>query len=345
VVRSNEVRMLKVSRILCLVGALVVLAAAGARAEARGVGFRTLEVRDPVSGSAMPAVVFYPSKAASGVTVVGPYRLHATQALPIVDASVPLIAFSHGTGGSIYDDHDLATGLAARGFVVAVVQHAGDNYRDRSGLGTDRVLIGRELQMSALIDTVLANATFRSVVDTRRIGAMGFSAGGYDTLLLAGAKPNFALKDGYCRAHAGDQTFCGWDVRVSEPALRAERDGRVRAILAISPVGLYFDREGLSGVGVPVDIWTGGDDALLPLDWNAARIRRLLPTPPRFTQVPKAGHFTFVSPCAPELARALPSLCTDPPAVDRTAIHARLVADAAAFFRVTLGERVGARLR
>lgn len=299
---------------------------------AKGVGFQTFVVRDPVGGTDMAAVVFYPSATASGTTTIGPYRVDATQASPFAERTFPLIVFSHGTGGSMYDEHDFETGLAARGFIVAAITHAGDNFQDRTGLGTDRVLIGRELQMSALITAVLNDPPLRSHVDPKRIGAMGFSAGGYDALLLAGAKPNFALKDDYCASHSDDRTFCGWSVEITDPSLRARRDSRVKAVVALSPVGFYFDRAGLSGVNVPVDLWATADDEVLPLSWNAGRVRALLPRRPEFNVVPRAHHLVFISPCAAALAQQSPELCVDPPGVDRAAIHRRVVDDAAAFF-------------
>lgn len=322
----------QIAFIVASAAAAAILALAARADAAWGVGFRTFAVSDPVGGAKMPAVVFYPSSTAPGTTTVGPYRLAATAEAPFAPGTFPLIVFSHGTGGSMYDEHDLETGLARRGFVVAAVTHAGDNYHDTSGLGTDRVLIGRELQMSALITAVLGDATLRRHIDPKRIGAMGFSAGAYDVLLLAGAKPDFALKDAYCRARPDDRTFCEWSVRVSDPILQARRDSRVRAVVAISPVGFYFDRAGLSDVRIPVDLWAASADEVLPLAWNAGRVRELLPRSPEYNVVPNAHHLVFVSPCTQTFAQQHQDLCLDPPGVDRPAIHRRVVADAAAFF-------------
>jgi len=73
----------------------------------RGVGLQTFDVRDPVSGKAMPGVVFYPTEARSGSTSIGPYVVGATAGEPPSMGRFPLIAFSHGTGGSRYDDPTL----------------------------------------------------------------------------------------------------------------------------------------------------------------------------------------------------------------------------------------------
>lgn len=300
---------------------------------AHGVGFTTLSVTDPVAGQAMSAVVFYPAAAAAGTTAVGPYQVAATAGLPLAAGRFPLILLSHGTGGSRWDLHDFATGLARRGFLVASLDHPGDNFHDHSGLGKDTVLLGRPLQMSALLDAVLTRHEFAAHADPARIGAAGFSAGGYTVLVLAGAHPDFGLLRQYCRAYPRDPEFCtGWKVERTRPDLVARADPRIRAVFAMAPVGIYFDRASLAGVRVPVSIVAGASDPVLPLAANAARIRDELPRPPDFDLVPGAGHYVFLAPCTAALRRQAPVICNDPPGVNRAALHAALIARAARFF-------------
>ncbi len=195
------------------------------------------------------------------------------------------------------------------------------------------MLIGRERQMSALIDAALSNARLRSHIDRGRIAAAGFSAGGYDALLLAGATPDFKLLRTYCRTNPDDREFCsGWHVEITRPDLHVAADLRIKAVLALAPLGIYFDRRGLAGVRVPVDIWAAGADRVLPVKWNAARIRALLRRTPEYSIVPNAGHLVFLSPCTPAFKGKAPALCSDPPGVDRKAVHSRIVADATQFF-------------
>ena len=283
----------------------------------------------------MPATIFYPATGTPGSTQLGPYTVGAKGDLPFAPGSFPLIVFSHGTSGSTLDDSDLEVGLAKHGYVVAAVEHAGDNYHDRSGLGSDRVLIGRSMQLSALIDAVLQSSTLAPHIDASRIGAAGFSAGGSDVLLLAGARPNFALKDRYCAAMPADKTFCGWSVRVSTPPLAAHADTRVRAVLALDPVGLYFDREALAAVDAPVDLWTAKDDTVLQPEWNAQHINELLAVA-HFYHVAPGDHYVFLSPCSQQLRNAAPEVCTDGPGIDRKQVQAQVLSDATAFFGLRL---------
>jgi hypothetical protein len=57
---------------------------------------------------------------------------------------------------------------------------------------------------------------------------------------------------------------------------------------------------------------------------------------PNAPPIPKAGHYVFLSPCSPELARDYPEICKDPPGVDRVLLHRQINAAALAFFRKTL---------
>jgi hypothetical protein len=58
-----------------------------------------------------------------------------------------------------------------------------------------------------------------------------------------------------------------------------------------------------------------------------------LPGKPDIHVVP-AGHFAFLAPCSPQLATAIPRICTDNPAgFDRAAFHHEFNASVVGFFR------------
>ena len=48
------------------------------------------------------------------------------------------------------------------------------------------------------------------------------------------------------------------------------------------------------------------------------------------------NHFVFLAPCSDALKAVAPSICVDPPNVDRAAVHATLNAEVVAFFLRTL---------
>jgi predicted dienelactone hydrolase len=285
--------------------------------------------------------VFYPSTAvARGLhTEVGSNVVEAARDAPFAPGRFPLIVVSHGHGGSMMGHHDLCKQLAERGFVVGVVEHVGDSYRDQSAFRTDRMLLGRPYQLSALVDAILGDATLSPHVDGSRIGAAGFSAGGYTSLVVAGAKPDFSRLAVYCARHPHDDDFCGHgSVRITIANPAPTSDARIKAVFAMAPLGVFFGPGAFDAVTAPVFLaWATQDEVLVPPD-NAAVVRTGLRTLQGERQV-DAGHYVFLAPCSAALDRAAPEICRDAPGVDRVAVHAAVNQDAVAFFRKALGEQ------
>ncbi|MBI3497781.1 MAG: hypothetical protein HY058_10810 [Proteobacteria bacterium] len=311
---------------------------AGADGYAAGLAFLTLI--DPVEGGKMPVVAAYPVADSAGVTVLGPYRIDAAQDAAPAEGRFPLIVVSHGTGGDVLGHHDSLTALARAGFIAATVQHPRDNYRDDSGFGTDLQTIGRPHHIVALIDGVIADARLGPRIDPTRIGMVGHSAGGYTTIVVIGGRPNFALRADYMKANPDDplmrraQAVGGVQRR---PDLALIADPRVKAAIVMAPaLGFVFDAAGLASIKVPLRIYQAQADEVLPGQWNAERLGRLMPNAPEYQVLPGAGHFVFIAPCSEEMARRAPAICTDPPGIDRAAIHARLNAEIVDFFQRTL---------
>lgn len=321
-----------------------------------GVGFAGITIPDPVNGGTMPGYVFYPSAQAKGYTWQGPYKLEATENAPPVPGTKPLVVISHGHGGSDLGHHDLATYLASHGFVVATLTHPKDNYLDSSGNGHVDVEIGRPIQVSATITYVLHNPRWKTLVDPGRIGVAGFSAGGYTVLLLVGAVPRFARLISYCKVHPGDEAVCGTERQLKAQAAKHGRtieqamnvlqgslhrwgntdDPRVKAAFVMAPFSLVFDKAGLSHVDRPVFLYYGQDDQELQPKYNVLHIAPLIKTLVGIKMIPKAGHYVFLSPCSPALAKDAPAICKDPPGVNRIAVHRQINAAALAFFQKTL---------
>ena len=321
-----------------------------------GVGFASIEVTDPVRGGPMPGYVFYPASArAESPTRVGPYEVQAARDAPALSGAKPLVLLSHGHAGSNLGHHDLAIHLAGHGFVVATIAHSGDDFRDASLDGHPEVLGGRPVQISATIDALLRDPRWKPLIDENRIGVAGFSNGGYTSLLLVGAVPNLRRFVDYCRRYPDDKLCAGAKPLEAEAERRGQTieafmdgmqdqltrwgktsDPRVKSAFAMAPLSLVFDAEGLAGIQRPVFLYYSEGDTLLRPSENAARIEPLLKTLAGVRTIPKADHWVFIPPCTPELAEAVPEICTDPPGVDRAAAHARMNADALAFFRKTL---------
>ncbi|QWP78306.1 dienelactone hydrolase family protein [Lysobacter sp. K5869] len=310
---------------------------AACAAHADGVGLGTIETREPVTGTKVPAAVFYPStEAGSEVsTEVGPYPIQAQRDAAPAAGRFPLIVLSHGHLGSMYGHHDLAAELARHGYIVVAPQHTGDSYDDASGAGTDRALLGRAWQASAAIDALLADKRIGAHIDAKRIGAAGFSAGGYTTLLLLGATPDFALFPKYCEQHPGMPELCDQPLpekmqTIAHPPPTVDK--RVRAGFAMAPFSILFDADSFRAMKNPVFLYIAQKDQVLAPADNGLRIRGLVPNLAGFAEVPGAGHYVFLPPCSAGFAKEVPVICTDAPGVDRAAAHREINAAAVKFF-------------
>lgn len=299
------------------------------------IGFRSLDAIDPVTKAPLPVGVFYPATGPATSFALGDQAIPAGRDLPVAGSAHPLVAISHGHGGTMWGHHDLAEALARHGYVVVVVEHVGDSARDGSGAGSDRVMYGRAYQLSAAIDGAIA--ALPGAIDPARIGVAGFSLGGYTALLAVGAKPDFERLGPYCARHPEDHEVCEIrELRRELATVTPTVDRRVRAAFVMAPVGIFFSPATLRGVTAPVFLTWGSEDRVLLPDENAKLVAAGLRTLAGTREIAGAGHFVYLAPCGPALAKQLPMLCVDAPGIDRAAIHRTLAADAIRFFDAQL---------
>ena len=257
--------------------------------------------------------------------------LQGVKDCPVTGTKLPLVIVSHGRGGWFAGHDDVVEALVDAGFVVAAINHPGDNGNDRSHSDSLSVLASRPADMIRLLDFMLRDWKDRAAIDHAKIGFFGFSAGAFTGLVLAGGNPDFRRIAPYCtesRKSLDCEQFRSGDIPSNLP-----REPRIRAaVLADTPLNYMFTQEGLAEIQIPLLIWRselGGGD----LDPKyTARTADRLPGKPDIHTVP-AGHFAFLSPCSPQFAANLPRLCTDPPGFDRTAFHRDFDASIVAFFR------------
>jgi predicted dienelactone hydrolase len=253
----------------------------------------------------------------------------------------PLILMSHGGGGS-YDAHvDTALALARAGFVAAAVSHAGDTFDDQSKV---LQLWRRPAQLRRLADYMLNDWPRHRTLDAARVGAFGFSNGGFTVLVAVGGVPRLSEIGSYCEIHpdhdlcaalsrAGVEAPSGADV----PPGAWRADLRIKAAVIAAPAfGFAFDASGLSGVHVPIQIWRAESDRHQPDPFYEEEVRAALPRPPEYRVVDRAGHYDFLPPCSARMSRALPAICTSLPGFDRQAFHERFNAEVVRFFRANL---------
>ncbi|WAC59452.1 alpha/beta hydrolase family protein [Brevundimonas sp. SL130] len=249
----------------------------------------------------------------------------------------PLIVISHGNGGDFRSHEATARALAQAGFTVAALTHTGDNWRDQSQATN---VAQRPRQLHVLIDYLVKDWTGRDAIDPARVGAFGFSSGGFTVLTAAGGEPDLGRVLDHCRAHP-EFYDCGLVSSHGAPPSVMDQtwghDARIKSVVAAAPaLGFTFTRQGLSGVTQPVQLWRAEGDHVLPSPFYAEPVRDALPRPPEYHSVPVADHFDFLPPCSSRLAALAPVICTPTPGFDRAAFQDQFNREVIGFFRRTL---------
>jgi predicted dienelactone hydrolase len=307
---------------------------------AANVGFEEIKI-DNGDEAPLTVGIWYPTAASETKQRLGDVIQNVAPLAAVAGHHLPLVVISHGGGGSFESHYDTALALARAGFAVAAVSHAGDTYDDQSQV---LKLWRRPAQLRRLVSYMLEKWPNHDLVDGTRVGAFGFSNGGFTVLVAAGGIPDLSKTGGYCEDHpehdlcqalmrAGINPHLGEDV----PPNAWTPDPRVKAVVAAAPAfGFAFAPNGLKNVHVPVQLWRAANDQHQPNPWYEEQVRLALPRPPEYHVVPDAGHYDFLPPCGPHVAAVAPQTCNDPPSFDRAGFHEQFNGAVTQFFRANL---------
>jgi predicted dienelactone hydrolase len=328
--------------IAILVGGLAGTAVLTALRTERPVGFEIARATD-TDGPPFAVGVWYPTQArAWPTTLMGAVLMDVARDAPISGRDLPLVVISHGNGGGVPSHADLALALAGTGYVVAAPVHTGDNYADQSAGGSASLFSGRTRQLHATVDFMLGNWRGHDRIDPKRIGAFGFSAGGFTVLTAVGAQPDLRLVAKHCAE--SPEFVCDVLRHAKSALLNADApttgdafvpDPRIRAAVVAAPgLGFAIAPNGFANVRVPIQLWSGDKDDKVPYATNAGRVREALGSRVEYHSVSGAGHTSFLVPCG---ILAPPDICSDQGQFDRKAFHASMNASVVAFFEANLG--------
>jgi predicted dienelactone hydrolase len=209
-------------------------------------------------------------------------------ATPLAGAGpFPLVVLSHGYPGNRYLMSHLGESLAARGHVVASIDHPDSTYDDKAHFGStlvnrpfDQVFVHREIARLSVTD----GHFLHGLADPERAGLVGYSMGGYGAVVTAGGRltqsaveADWSAPDGLLAVH-----------RHGTPLQPELRDQPFSAVIAFAPWGMQrglWDDEGLSGVRMPVffiagevDDISGYDDGVRALYRGCVNAERALLT-------------------------------------------------------------------
>jgi predicted dienelactone hydrolase len=323
-------------RLLASLAALA-LTATAAPALAANAGFTVVQAADPQGGAPITVGIWYPTDAPAKPMQLGIADQVAAPGAPLVGDHLPLVVMSHGNGGFFGGHADTAQALAEAGFVVAALTHTGDNYADQSR-ATD--MPNRPRQLSVLIDYMLTASPMHAAIDPARVGAFGFSSGGFTVLVAAGGEPDLTMVAPHCKAHP-DFFDCKLTASHPLPANVSKavwtHDARIKAVVSAAPaIGYSFSKAGLSKVTMPLQLWRAENDQILPDPFYASTVRANLPKAPDWHVVPNAGHFDFLTPCNDMGRTTAAAICGSAPGFDRAAFHKDFDAKVVGFFKANL---------
>jgi len=311
--------------------AVLLTAAASSQAIAANAGFMVLHEPRPDGLPPVEVGVWYPTDAKPAFMALGSWGHTVAAGAPIVGERLPLIVMSHGNGGFFGGHADTAQALAEAGFVVAALTHPGDNYKDQSRA---TAMADRPAALSALIGWMLESSPLKAKIDPDKVGAFGFSSGGFTVLAAAGGKPDLGKVPAHCLAHPNNydcQLTANHPIPAGTLTAQWVHDDRIKAVVSAAPaLGFSFGKDGLKGIKVPLQLWKAADDEVLPGDEYAEFVHRNLGRPHEYHVVPGAGHFDFLTPCTS--VKGVEVLCASASGFDRVAFHKAFNADVTRFF-------------
>ncbi len=245
-----------------------------------GVTTMTFERNSTTTGESRPLEtdIWYPA-AESARELAPDERLKG-----VVDAELtaegrplPVVIFSHGSGGVPAQSTFLTAHLASHGFVVAAPSHPGNTALDcfpcQDVAGLVDSAMNRPDDISFTLDELLAlnaesGSMFFGALDPERVGMSGHSFGGLTTIIVV------------------------------------PRDDRFRAALAMAPPSLPFVDDAARQIDVPTLIMGGGVDNVTPAE-GQRRLFEIISEaeggPDLLLILPRAGHLAFADVCLPAL--------------------------------------------
>jgi predicted dienelactone hydrolase len=268
--------------------------------------------------------LWYPSEAKEQEISYWKWNGSAAENSTFPKGVFPLLIFSHGMEGSMYNQYYLAEYMARNGYIVVAIEHDDKAY-------TFQTLVDRPILIKKAIDLILNDSKINTHIDPNKIGMLGHSLGGYTSFVIAGSEPDFSnhpslsglpnfLKKFYIKFRNFDNNFY---------------DSRVKAIAVLAPgLGSLFNKESLSKVSIPVLIIEAEKDEVV-LDGSASLYKNNLPKKPKFTVLNGAGHYSFLPLCNEYLQKNFAEICSDPE-ISRKALHEIIQQQVLSFFNEAL---------
>ena len=324
---------------------------------AQNIGQQTLEYTDSSRNRPVRIEVWYPTPTApdkSDQNLHTPFIRSVTvrNGLP-VNKALPLIIMSHGTGGGRLTMEWLAVGLVKAGYIVAAVDHWGNTYDNKI---PEQFLKFHErpLDLSFAANALLTHPDFAPCIVPQKVGAIGFSLGGYSVLALAGAHLNFNQLMKFTKTPEGqqevsipefprlkellaDNKFMA-EIATSYDTLAPAQDRKFKAVFAMAPaLGQGFKSKAqFKEINVPVYIVGAEGDKMAPTITNAFHYHQLIANSKFYLFEGNVGHYVFLNEAYEPMKSDAAVFFSDHETVDRNQVHRKTIDLAIAFFGESL---------
>ncbi|MEE6258522.1 alpha/beta hydrolase family protein [Plantactinospora sonchi] len=217
--------------------------------------------------------------------------------------AAPLVLFSHGTGGSAEEFGWLAEELTGAGYAVAGVDHHGNTASEPYVALGFTFVWERPRDFTIVLDALADDPG----IDLTRVGAAGFSLGGYTVAALVGARISprryRLLLDEPDQTNLPEYPNLIQEIRQRDPALAYAlsmsacdvdvADRRVRCAFQLAPVlGMVCDPASLSRISVPVGGLWGAADEQAPGALGALVFQEHIPGATARC-LPETAHYDF----------------------------------------------------
>lgn len=314
-------------------------------------------IRDAERSDQVRYTVWYPAQAGvkEDPITLGPpgnplFEVGSSAAdAPVAVGRWPVLLLSHGNGGTARMMGWFGTALARAGYVVVAVDHPGNNGIDAMTAAGSILMWNRVDDLAAAWTAVQADSRLAAHVDAKRLGLVGYSAGGYTALVAAGARPDMARLVAFCEANPKDGVCAP---QLENPEFTFERrmalaaapqmapwvassgeDRRipnVRAVFLMAPAIVQaFDPGELAKLDLPVSVVVGEADGVASPATNGNVISEAN-AKVRLQVLPAVGHYDFLSECT-ELGRErVGPLCEG--ATERAGTHRKAIEQAEVLF-------------
>ena len=174
------------------------------------------------------------------------------------DGPYPVLIITHGYPGSRYLLSNLGENLSTKGYVVFSIAHTDNTYTDFDpSISFASAMINRSADqrfMVTMLDELNTDGFLAGLMNTDKVGMMGYSFGGYGLLRTLGIKLNEGTLE----------WLSAYRDLLTDPE-EYKGDKRVKAAVLFAPYGQsMFDMDTLTNIDVPTLWLQGNEDTTVP---------------------------------------------------------------------------------